>query len=157
MEILFWLALVLLVIMVVGHVLWVIVRAILRFVFSGLRSEKPVESINTSICSNCDCVVSINTVFCGKCGARQKTGIVPELLKDLAATERQLERFFRAGALDNEVYLDLKNRIAAERTRLSEKQAPPKPATAPPQPVVAVAAPAPPEQSAPVITIEAAD
>ena len=46
----------------------------------------------------------------------KQSGIVVELLKDLGATERQIERFYRGGKLEEESYAELKMQIAAEKS-----------------------------------------
>jgi hypothetical protein len=143
MEILLLLGFMLLVITLLGHGIWVLLRWFIRSLAGKSNSATPTHPESSRRCSNCDAEISRQTVFCGKCGVQQTTPIVAERLKDLAATERQLERFFRAGAIEGEVYENLKQRIQAERTRLQNRAGQPasasKPAAAPtpPAPVTA--------------------
>lgn len=141
LAVLLFLAFLLLVITLVGHGIWVLLRAIFRFVFR----DPPAQTANQDVphCSNCQAEIAVNTTFCARCGARQRIGVVTELLKDLAATERQLERFHRSGSVETETYQTLKAQIDLERTRLNNRQA----GTAPPPQAhtPAPSAPIPPE------------
>jgi hypothetical protein len=107
----------------IGNGIWILLRWALRQLFGTESSTPEVQSPAGSRCSRCNAPISSKTKFCGHCGAPRPTGIVVELLKDLAATERQLERFRRAGAVEDEEYEDLRNRIQAERIRLGNREA----------------------------------
>ncbi|MDQ2855048.1 MAG: zinc-ribbon domain-containing protein, partial [Acidobacteriota bacterium] len=107
----------------IGHGIWVVLRWVIRRLFDTRSSKPEVQGPVLSRCSRCGAPISPNITFCGHCGAPRPSGIVVELLKDLAGTERQLERFRRAGAVEDSVYDDLKNRIQAERIKLSKREA----------------------------------
>ena len=62
-----------------------------------------------------------NAAFCGRCGTNKPSGIVTELLKDLAATARQVERFRRSGVIDEVAYEGLRHQLEAERLRLTDR------------------------------------
>src|SRR6267378_3822047 len=124
MEFLLVLAFVLLLITLIGHGIWVALRWFIRQLAGNTAADKQVERPDLSRCSQCKAEILSHATFCGHCGTRKPFGIVAELLKDLAATERQVERFRRAGAIEDDVYEDLKNRLQAERTRLSNRDAP---------------------------------
>ncbi|MCU1265245.1 MAG: hypothetical protein JWM21_1563 [Acidobacteria bacterium] len=109
----------------IGHGIWILLRWLIRQLTGRDSSEPQVERSLQSYCSRCQAPISPNITFCGHCGAPRPSNIVVELLKDLAATERQLVRFRRAGAIQDDVYDDLKNRIQAERTRLGNREAAP--------------------------------
>jgi hypothetical protein len=131
MEALFGLAILLLLITLIGHGIWVFLRWIIRQLTGKSAAEPRVQSLGLSRCANCNADISSQATFCGYCGAGRPSGIVVELLKDLAATERQLGRFRRAGVITNDVYEEFKSRIQAERIRLSNREAA-TPATPPP-------------------------
>ena len=122
MEGLLVLAVILLLITLIGHGIWVFLRWIIRQLAGKSAAESRVQTLGLSRCSRCNATISAQTTFCGYCGASKPSGIVVELLKDLAATERQLERFRRTGAIANDVYEDLKSRIQAERIRLGNRE-----------------------------------
>lgn len=95
MEVLFFLLALLTVITIVGHLIWLVVAAILRWFLAddtGTRNE-----------------VSLNHLS--------------KQLNDLATTERQIVQFFRDGKLNDETYEQLLNQIRAERTRLNTRDA----------------------------------
>jgi hypothetical protein len=131
MEALFVLAVILLLITLIGHGIWVFLRWIIRQLAGKSAAELRVQSLGLSRCANCNADISSQATFCGYCGAGRPSGIVVELLKDLAATERQLGRFRRAGGITNDVYEEFKSRIQTERIRLSNREAA-TPATPPP-------------------------
>src|SRR5689334_3972164 len=107
---LFILFVILTVITVVGHVIWVVVRELLKFAFGNRAEPEPPPSI-----------------------------VIPspvnDRLKDLAATERQIARFYSEGKLTDEVYELLIAKIRAEREPPKPKPAP-TPAPQIPRPIV---------------------
>lgn len=115
MEVLFFLLIVLTIITLIGHGIWVAIRAILRALFSDdTKKDEQVTRIFEPVNS---------------------------ALSDLAATERQLVRFYRDGKINEETYELLLARIRAERDSVLGRQpkAPPKPSPAPtpvPAPIV---------------------
>jgi len=120
MEILLFLAFILAIITVAGHISWVIWRGIFRFIVRTVNPETQKEE--GPRCVHCKANISPQNTYCAKCGGKQPTDIVAELLKDLAATERQLKRFFRSGAIDEATYESLRVRLEAERSRLDNRQ-----------------------------------
>ncbi|HEX2271941.1 MAG TPA: hypothetical protein VHH35_20525 [Pyrinomonadaceae bacterium] len=112
LPVLFVLLIVLTIITVVGHVIWVIVREILKWLFV----TKPVVDETPKYSDQ-----------------------VTEKLKDLAATERQLIRFHTNGQINDGIFEQLLARIRDEVARLTT---PPKPRPKPqprifePEPVV---------------------
>ncbi len=107
----------------VGHGIWVTIRAIIRqLAGSSKRSEK--QTSEGQRCENCGFRIESAADYCGRCGCARLSGIVVELLKDLRATDRQLERFHRAGSLGDETYEKLKEKIESERARLTSRKAP---------------------------------
>src|SRR5688572_20558031 len=103
LVILFILFVILTIVAIVGHVIWVIVREFLKLLFGNpFKADQPPPSI-----------------------------VVPDSvnngLKDLAATERQLVRFFTEGRLTQEAYEEILAQIREERSRL--RPPPPRPVT----------------------------
>ena len=105
---------------VVGHVIWLMAAWSLR-VMRGTESQSPEPDSSNSRCLNCNFVLTPRAEFCPVCGSPKPSGITIELLKDLAASERQVGRFHRSGKLDERSYSDLKAQIDAERLRLSPR------------------------------------
>jgi hypothetical protein len=142
MELLLVLGIFFLLVTIIGHGIWMLFRAIFRAILRGSGSDAQSPPA-TSRCPKCDRELVANTTYCGKCGTKLPSDIVLELLRDLAATERQLKRFRRAGAIEDDVYDDLIARVEVERERLNNRQgaAPPVPNIQPePQPQPAAAA-----------------
>ena len=122
MEVLIFLVVVLTIITLIGHGIWVAIRAILRALF-GVETKKDEQ---------------VTRLF----------DSASDPLSDLAAMERQLVRFSRDGKINDETYELLLARIRAERNSLLGIQTPkptPTPAPAPPPaPAPAPIAPPPP-------------
>jgi hypothetical protein len=125
---------VLVVITVVGHGIWATIRWLIQQ-FTGSGSGSRQQAAEAQRCANCGFLMAVSADFCGHCGCLRLSGIVVELLKDLRATERQAERFYRAGAIDDETFQQLQEKIEAERLRLTSRRpassATPYPAPAP--------------------------
>src|SRR6266446_331895 len=120
--VLFAIAVIVVLITVIGHGIWITLRWLVR---QFLNSAQPIESQVRALgasprCSNCNFIFVKKTDFCGRCGAPRPTGMVSELLKDLAATGRQLERFQRSGVVDENTYERLKQQLEAEQLRLTQ-------------------------------------
>ncbi|HET9712105.1 MAG TPA: hypothetical protein VFP64_09500, partial [Pyrinomonadaceae bacterium] len=93
MEFLFFLLVLLTVITVIGHLIWVVVRAVLRALLMPevkIENESPVPH----------------------------TTILDHKLKDLATTERQIVQFYSDGKLNDEIYQQVIKQIQTERANL---------------------------------------
>lgn len=106
----------------------------------NLISPRPIVTLQTSellVCPKCDFHLRGGR-FCGRCGWQAHTDSVPDLLKDLDATRRQIERFYREGVLAKDVFEQLSARINSERRRIEggEKISPPEPSVVSPPPSV---------------------
>ena len=128
--ILFVLFILLAIMTVVGHVIWVVISATIRWVF-GLdsRDDKPPSIAYTS-------------------PPPPPSNPRAEQFKDLSATERQLVKFYSEGKIIDEVYEHLLARIREEREDLTYRPRPqpqpqpvpkPEPAVVRPDPVVTAA------------------
>src|SRR5688572_13557636 len=128
--ILFVLFILLAIMTVVGHVIWVVISATIRWVF-GLdsRDDKPPSIAYTS-------------------PPPPPSNPRAEQFKDLSATERQLVKFYSEGKIIDEVYEHLLARIREEREDLTYRPRPqpqpqpvpkPEPAVVRPEPVVTAA------------------
>ncbi len=108
---------------VIGHGIWVTIRWFIRQLAGSANDSRP-QVTEVQRCANCGFQVQTTAEFCGQCGCPRLSGIVVELLKDLRATVRQLERFHRAGSIDDETYRKLNAKIEAEKARLTSRRAP---------------------------------
>src|SRR6267142_1668723 len=115
---LFVLFVVLFLVTLIGHGIWLFIRWVFG---SKADAESRLPTTATARCSNCNFMLAANSDSCGHCGALKPTAIVSELLKDLAATLRQTERFHRAGVIDDLTYGRLTHQIEAERLRLTQR------------------------------------
>jgi hypothetical protein len=107
---------------VFGHSVWLIAAAILRALFGSQKKSDDPKPVPSWRCLNCNFeMLSARAEFCGVCGSPKPSVIVFELFQDLAAAERQVERFHRSGKLDEKTYTNLKTSIEAERIRLRSK------------------------------------
>src|SRR2546423_15089897 len=103
---LFVLFVVLFLVTLIGHGIWLFIS----WVF-GSSATAESSAAATARCASCNFALSANSAFCGRCGAPKPSAIITELLKDLAATLRQTERFHRAGVIDDLGYEKLKHQI----------------------------------------------
>src|SRR5215217_9514574 len=104
MEVLFFLLVVLTIITLIGHGIWVAIRAIVRALLGREKKDEQVTRLFEPL---------------------------SDPLNDLAVTERQLVRFYRDGKVDDETYELLLARIRAERDTLLGRQTKPTPAPDP--------------------------
>ncbi len=104
-----------------GHGIWVLLRTIFRLFTDSTDSQPGILSSAPFRCPKCDYELLADAGFCGYCGWQKPVGIVVELLKDLASTERQLQRFHRAGTLDYDNYQKLKAQISQDRMKLESR------------------------------------
>lgn len=112
------LAIILVLITLVGHGIWLLLAWIFRQFNGPAASQPSIPSSAPFRCQNCNSELSLHVVSCGHCGWQKPEGIMVELLKDLASTERQIQRFHRAGTIDDDGYEKLKAQIHQERLKL---------------------------------------
>lgn len=132
MEILIFLSVLLLIVTLVGHGIWVSFAWFVRQISSSPSDRPQVQSLGLSRCQNCNFELSPSAVICGHCGWRRPSGIVVELLKDLAATGRQIERFHRFSVITDDTYEKLKSDIEAEKLSLLARDGPSPASASPP-------------------------
>jgi hypothetical protein len=121
--ILAFLVILLIVITLVGHAIWLLAAAIIK----GLRGESEASRYQTPDlfpCANCHGAIASEATVCTICGVAKRSATIVELLKDLAAASRQLERFHRSGEIDNPIYETLKEKLETERLKLLSTQGP---------------------------------
>ncbi len=116
MEILIFILFVLLVLSLMSHAFWLFVT----WVFKQATKKESSGSVK-SRCQNCGTELTDSFGTCALCGWQKPSTILSELLKDLAATERQLERFNRAGRVDAAAYAKIREQLEVERQRLTGK------------------------------------
>jgi hypothetical protein len=86
----------------------------------------------SNLCANCGGGYGASDTFCPHCGQAVKVSdATRELLRDLAATRRQVERFRKTGRLDYALYQELTRAISDEHARLTAAQTTKKSAPAP--------------------------
>jgi hypothetical protein len=126
LEILFALLILLLLLLVglvlltvVGHLFWLLSA----WFISQLRDDRSdYYRVNTErVCHECGARLTTGVSVCLRCSLRQPSDAVSELLKDIAATERQLERFHDSGHIEHSTYDHLRTQLTAERERLTGK------------------------------------
>src|SRR5687768_4013212 len=111
--VLFVLLIVLAIVTVVGHVIWVVLREIIKWVFdlNTADPEPPTRSIVYT--------------------SPPPQNPYADQFKDLAATERQIVRFYTDGKISEEIYQRLLARIREERDLLTYRPTTPKSAAVP--------------------------
>jgi hypothetical protein len=135
MEILIFLFIFFAIITVIGHGIWVALAWFFRQF--KVKDEAPrapsYESLNLDRdrCPNCGAGRYRRDQACSACGWTPVSAAKTELLKELAATARQMERLHTTGAIDDESYAQMMRVILAERDRL---RSPAPRAAAPPTP-----------------------
>src|SRR6267142_839598 len=127
---------------VMGHVIWLMAAWVLRAMRST-QSQSAEPHTSNSRCLNCNYVLTPRAAFCPVCGSPRPSSITIELLKDLAASGRQVERFHRSGKIDEKTYTELKAQIDAETFRLSSRGKPAPTSRSQPQSVVSGSLPQP--------------
>ncbi|MGA2061922.1 MAG: hypothetical protein ABSG67_15660, partial [Thermoguttaceae bacterium] len=137
LEFLFFLGIALLIIMLVGHGIWVF----LAFIFSGGKKKHKRRS-----CVFCGRTISINDDFCQWCMRDLTTPLAVEMA-DVDAVLRQLKRFERKGDLQVEMVANLTERVKSYREGLLHPQSAAAATIVPepvkPKPVAAEIPPAP--------------
>ncbi|MGH9956944.1 MAG: zinc ribbon domain-containing protein, partial [Pyrinomonadaceae bacterium] len=109
--------------------IWLTLAWLFKQFFGEPSVPPPVQTRPTRRCPNCNSPLPSTAIFCSGCGLPKP--LAGDLFKDLAATERQIERFHNAGQLDAQEYANLKARIEEEKRRLSARDVvvPPPPVT----------------------------
>ena len=132
MEILIFLSVLLLIVTLVGHGIWVTFAWFIRQISSQPSDQPRVNGLGLSRCQNCNFELPPSAVVCGHCGWRRPSGIVVDLLKDLAATGRQIERFYRSSVITDDTYEKLKADIESEKLSLLARDGPSPASASPP-------------------------
>lgn len=105
----------------IGHGTWLAVEWFIGL-FGG-KSRSQVQTLldnspKSELCLNCRRPLLRSARWCGACGAHILTVSQIEMLRDLGATLRQLERLYRSGALNDVNFRVLRTKIENERERL---------------------------------------
>ena len=108
-------AIVVFVLSLVGHILWVAGAWILRAVFDSDDTPELPPVRDEFCCDKCGRAAQLLQEHCAFCGYRQ----VAKLLADLSATERTLRRFHYSQQLDELAYSQITDLLATERSRLT--------------------------------------
>lgn len=144
-PVLFWLLVILTVITLVGHGIWVLLRAIFRAV-SGL----PATVKHELSCPFCRQHTPLDRDRCQWCGRELHSGVAKEL-SDLAAFQRQLTRFEDHGVMTSDEAAPLLAHVKSRRQELLGQPRPQAPMEPVPssRPVSQPEPPAPPEAKPP--------
>jgi hypothetical protein len=100
----------------IGHGIWVLIRAIFRAI-SG-DSDEPADF--SSKCPICGTILRVTSNYCGFCGSKQVThGTIPA---DLDFIIRQLDRMVSLGRIDQTTYKSIMHAIEEDRARFKPPQ-----------------------------------
>ena len=122
MEVLFAVVVVLVILLagvtLIGHAIWLALAWIVKQI-SGGKPHARVQTLSRDPpapeqCSHCHIVQATSGKYCAVCGAARPTPAQKDLLRDLKATLRQLDRLHQAGALDEVNFRVLKVKIDTE-------------------------------------------
>src|SRR6476659_3669516 len=115
----FWIVLTM--VTVVGHAIWLMCEAVVHSLSSTTKQPSiSPASVPTWRCQACASHVRANWLFCGDCGTPRDHK--SRLLRELAATKRQLEAFSKDNKIDVTMFQQLNAIIEDERTRLTNPQ-----------------------------------
>src|SRR5256885_14452207 len=111
----------------IGHGIWVALAWFIRQLSGPSQSQSQLQSQSREIpnqdgCPNCNARMFPQEEGCLTCGWRKPSAVMMELLKDLAATRRQLERLHRTGAIDEAAFQRLMQVVETERQRVTAPQ-----------------------------------
>ncbi|HEX4949240.1 MAG TPA: hypothetical protein VFZ34_21365 [Blastocatellia bacterium] len=129
MEFLVALLFVLGIITLIGHGIWVLLAAIFRALSGSptnktaplqLREQPYTPPRQARFCDHCGATLTANSTVCRSCGRAQREVAEKNAASDLDVTERQLQRFYEQGVLDELKFNWLKQVIANERQRLQQ-------------------------------------
>jgi hypothetical protein len=122
MEVLFALVVLLVILLVgvtlIGHAIWLALAWIVGQI-SGGKPHAQVQTLSLDPpapeqCFHCHIVQLTSGKYCAVCGALRPSPAQKDLLRDLKATLRQLDRLHQAGSLDEVNFRVLKAKIDAE-------------------------------------------
>jgi hypothetical protein len=117
-DIVLYLFFFLVLITLVGHGIWVLIRTCIRALSSPREDE---SSSFSSKCSVCGSILALNSNYCGFCGGKQ--GGQVRIPADLDFIIRQLERLFSLGRIDQTTYNTIMKAIEEDRARFKQTQA----------------------------------
>lgn len=128
-----------------GHAMWLAFAAIFRAITgkSSSSSTSDYQSLGLDRCANCNALLHPHAMACSSCGWVKTSPLSTELMKELSAARRTLERLYRQGRIIQSVYDQMLRVLEVERAHLASSTGNAARATAPP-PVRTPAAPQPP-------------
>ncbi|HEX8772894.1 MAG TPA: hypothetical protein VF735_04765 [Pyrinomonadaceae bacterium] len=119
MEILFFLFIFFAIITLIGHGIWLALAWFFRLFRTPVQSAThDTLNLDKDKCAHCGATVYWRDETCRVCGWSPLSSAKTELLRELAATERQVGRLHKSGAIDYEVYARVMRVIETERERL---------------------------------------
>lgn len=119
MELLFFLFIFFAIVTLIGHGIWVLLAWFFGLFRATPQSTKHVKlNLDSDACATCGSTIYRRDEACRVCGWMPLSAAKTELLKELAATARQVARLHKAGAIDYELYARVMRAVEAERERL---------------------------------------
>jgi hypothetical protein len=116
-DIILYLFFFLVLITLVGHGIWVLIRTFIRALSRPSADE---SSGFSSKCSVCGSTLAVNSNYCGFCGSKQGENV--RIPADLDFIVRQLERLLSLGRIDQTTYNTIMKAIEEDRTRFKQPQ-----------------------------------
>lgn len=104
----------------IGHAIWLALAWLFRALSGKSSSTTPqYESLNLNRCVNCNSLLHPLAPVCTVCGWRKTSPATAELMKELGATHRQLQRLHRQGSISETAYRETMRALELERERLA--------------------------------------
>ncbi len=136
----------------IGHGIWVALAWFFRLILHGEATPPKYESLNLDRCSNCNALLHPLAPACTACGWRKTSPAAAERMKEIAATQRSLQRLHRQGSISEGAYRELLRALELEKdsfasqpntARQPARPAPQQRPVPPPPPAVPPSPPAP--------------
>jgi hypothetical protein len=120
----------------IGHAIWLGLAWLFRLILDKPAPDTQLESLNLNRCVNCKALLHPLAPVCTACGWRKPSPATAELMKEIGAAHRQLQRLYRQGSIGETAYREMLRALELERERLASPtgHVRPSPPTATPTP-----------------------
>ncbi|HEY0544940.1 MAG TPA: hypothetical protein VGC91_06045 [Pyrinomonadaceae bacterium] len=88
-------------------------------IFDKPAKTPQFESLNLDRCANCNALLHPQAEGCSSCGWRKASPATAELMRELGATHRVIQRLYRQGNLSEGAYREMLRALELERERLT--------------------------------------